>query len=422
MTEQILIVGTGGREHAIAEALAKSEQVDVVYVAPGNPGMESTHNKIQTVDIKADDVPELLDFARKKAISITFVGPEVSFVAGIVDEFRDAGLDIVGPTKEAAQLESSKSFAKEVMDRAKVKTAEYKKFFGDELEEAISFIKSFEPPYVIKQDGLAAGKGVVIAESFSEAEAALNKFLSEPQASILVEEFLSGDEFSYFAFVNGEHIIKLTSACDYKRLLDDDKGPNTGGMGAIAPVDWIDEKIEDDLIEEIIQPVASTMVKMGVPYTGVMYLGGMLGDKGAQVIEFNARFGDPETQVILPLMKSDFYEVVQAHLNQKDYKVEWKDKYGLGVVLAADGYPTDPVKGIPLNPLQLTNNIRVHYAGIKDADIDKWESSSGRIAMVSSQAHKLLDSRQVVYDYIDQQIKNEQIIYRNDIGYHRQML
>lgn len=414
---KVMIVGTGGREHALARQFEKNTQISEIIVVPGNDGMRS--DKIKTEAIALDAIDELLAFAKNRAIDLTFVGSEDPLALGIVDRFREENLAIVGPTQAAAQLESSKAFAKEIMTRADVKTADYRYFKSEEAKEAHDFIDDYDKSFVIKADGLMAGKGVWLPESKTEAHDLLTHVLEEEQSDCVIEERLFGVEFSFFSFVNGDHVIPIGSACDYKRAVENDEGLNTGGMGAFSPVPWVDEDLEQIVIEEIVKPVAHEMIENGTPYTGVLYSGLMLTADGPQVIEFNARFGDPETQVVLPRLTTDFYDLVMAHLESKAITVETTTDTHIGVVFASKGYPENYPKGMPIHFDQTLDLQTVYVAGAKNsADHESLVTDGGRILMVTAEGKYLADARENVYRRVDQ-ITIPDSFYRSDIGLHR---
>lgn len=333
----ILIIGSGGREHAIGKKIAQSPAVEKVYCAPGNLGM--VLDGIRLVDIKETDHQGLIEFAKQAGIAWSFVGPEIPLLNGIVDDFKNAGLKIFGPTKAAALIEGSKSFAKELMERFKIPTAASKSFTS--YPKAKRYIEEKGAPIVIKADGLAAGKGVVVAMTIEEALRAASDMLErnrfgKSSQTIVVEEFLVGEEFSLLAFVDGATVYPMVIAQDHKRAYDNDEGPNTGGMGAYAPVPQISEKIVEIAIDHILKPAAEGMLTIGRPFTGILYAGLIATADGPKVIEFNARFGDPETQVVLPRLKSDLAQVITDLLAGKSIELAWETEgYNVGVVVAA---------------------------------------------------------------------------------------
>lgn len=419
MKQKVLVVGSGGREHAIARAFAKSPWVSKVYVAPGNPGMALDRDGvIECVQIEVTAVEKLATFVKEEGISVTFVGPEQPLELGIVDYFNQHNLAIVGPTQVAAQLENSKWFAKKVMAEANVQTANYQHFSPADYQMALNYCHDLGLPCVIKADGLMAGKGVVIPETLIEAEAVLQQMMLTNQKSVLIEEFLVGKEFSHFSLVNGDHIISLGSACDYKRVLDCDKGANTGGMGAFAPVPWVDQKLNQQIIDEIVLPVAKEMVRQGTPFTGVIYTGIILTATGPKVIEFNTRLGDPETQILLSLFESDFYEVVDSHFKKLPFDVQLKNQTNLGIVLAAVGYPAEFKKDLPISvPAEMQK--LVYYAGV-NGEAPALRSTGGRILMMTSSGTNLAEAREKAYQQLNQ-FKIEDTFYRHDIGLHREL-
>ncbi len=414
---KILVIGRGGREHALARKFSESRHVDKVYVAPGNPGMEDV---AETVAINETDHEALIAFAREQEIGLTFVGPEIPLINGIVDEFLDEGLAIFGPTKAAAIIEGSKSFTKDLLKKYSIPTAKYETF--TELEPAIAYVKEQGAPIVIKADGLAAGKGVVVAMSEREAMEALQDMLAdakfgEASSKVVIEEFLVGQEFSYMAFVNGEHVYPMEIAQDHKRAFDGDKGPNTGGMGAYSPVLHIGEEVVQAAHEEILLPVIKAMVQEGRTFTGILYAGLIATEDGPKVIEFNARFGDPETQVILPRLKSDLVEVVKHVLDGRAFELEWKEESAIGVVLAANGYPEDGYeKGAVIKGLNyIDEEIHVYHAGTAKDEQGQFITNGGRVLLVTALGLSLENANKTVYKELET-IQCKGLYYRHDIG------
>lgn len=414
--KKVLIIGAGGREHALARAFAKSPQVEQVIVAPGNPGM--VEEGIEIVDIKVDQVEALREFAQAEGIDLSFVGAEIPLEAGVVDHFMEFDLPIVGPTKEAAQLETSKDYAKQVMAQAGVKTAKHHYFEPNKITQAKAYMKELGLPFVIKADGLMAGKGVVIPQSMEEAIEAVDNMMVDQKVPVLIEEFLEGKEFSYFTFVNGTDIIPVGSACDYKRVGEGDVGLNTGGMGAFGPVSWVDKALETEVLETVVRPLAKQMVDNGTPFTGILYSGLMLTDEGPKVIEFNTRFGDPETQIILPRIQTDFYELVQAHLNKTPIEIKLNNQIGLGVILAAEGYPQANKTGMKIELPETIQKDQVFYAGVSLNEKEELVASGGRILMVTTFADSIEEARNSLYPQLEK-IKIPHTFYRRDIGLHR---
>lgn len=411
MSKKVLVVGGGGRCHAIVDALSRSPKVSKIYAAPGNAGISA---QAECVPIPVSDVKALLDFAKAEEIDLTIVGPEASLALGIVDAFREAGLRIFGPTKAAARIESSKEFAKDLMTRHNVPTAAYRTF--DNFDEALAYVKSGPIPIVIKYDGLAAGKGVVVALTLKEAEDALRDMLLDEafgKGRVVIEEFLDGPEFSFMCIVNGNRLYPLAIARDHKRAYDHDAGPNTGGMGAYSPVPFVTDEIRQTALETILQPVAEAMVAEGEPFTGVLY-GGLILHKGTpKVIEFNARFGDPETEVVLPRLASDFYDLIDAAVDGRDFKPEWKPESVLGVVMAAKGYPGHYEKGYSVKGLNdVTTPVYHMGTAIRDGKI---LTVGGRVLMVLGKGHDLAEARAEAYNSV-KKIDCPGLFNRNDIG------
>lgn len=410
--KKVLVIGSGGREHAIVDALSRSPQVEKIYCAPGNAGIAE---KAECVAIGVTDIDALADFAASNRVDMTVVGPEAALAAGIADRFATAGLRIFGPTKSAARIESSKEFAKEMMDKYDVPTAAYRVF--DEFEPAWEYVKNRPLPAVIKYDGLAAGKGVVVALTYEEAEEALRDMLLDEsfgKGRVVVEDFLDGPEFSFMCIVSGEKVYPLAIAQDHKRAFDGDKGPNTGGMGAYSPVPFIGEDVRQEALDKIIRPVAKGMVKEGVPFLGVLYGGLILTKDGPKVIEFNARFGDPETEVVLPRLKSDIYSLFDAAIDGKDFETEWSDKSMLGIVLASKGYPGSYEKGAEITGLDKINGIAYHMGTTEKEG--KMITAGGRVLMVVAEGETLAEARDAAIRDIAN-ISCPALFHRSDIGY-----
>lgn len=414
---KLLVVGSGGREHAIAKKLLESDGVEAVFVAPGNDGM--TLDGLQLVDIAISEHSRLIAFAQENDIAWTFIGPDDALAAGIVDDFNTAGLKAFGPSRLAAELEWSKDFAKEIMVKYQVPTAAYGTF--SDFEEAKAYILEKGAPIVVKADGLALGKGVVVAETVDQAVEAAHEMLLDNKfgdsgARVVIEEFLEGEEFSLFAFVNGDKFYMMPTAQDHKRAYDGDKGPNTGGMGAYAPVPHISQDVVDQTVETIVKPVLDGMIKEGRPYLGILYAGLILTDEGPKVIEFNARFGDPETQIILPRLTSNFAQNISDILDQKDTTITWLEEgLTLGVVVASEGYPLAYDKGVVL-PAKSEGEIVTYYAGAKfSADGQALLSNGGRVYMLVTTADDVSAAQTRIYQELDKQ-KRPGLFYRNDIG------
>ena len=414
---KLLVVGSGGREHAIAKKLLESQGVEQVYVAPGNYGM--TLDGLDLVNIGISEHSKLIEFAKENDVAWSFIGPDDALAAGIVDDFNQAGLKAFGPSRLAAELEWSKDFAKEIMVKYGVPTAAYGTF--SDFEEAKAYIKKQGAPIVVKADGLALGKGVVVAETAEQAVEAAHEMLLDNKfgdsgARVVIEEFLDGEEFSLFAFVNGDKFYILPTAQDHKRAYDGDKGPNTGGMGAYAPVPHLPKSVVDQSVETIIKPVLKGMIAEGRPYLGVLYAGLILTADGPKVIEFNSRFGDPETQIILPRLTSDFAQNITDILDKKEPAITWLDEgVTLGVVVASEGYPLDYEKGLPL-PEKTDGDIITYYAGAKFAENGRaLLSNGGRVYMLVTTADTVSAAQKKIYDQLEKQ-DTTGLFYRTDIG------
>ncbi|MGE8509696.1 MAG: phosphoribosylamine--glycine ligase [Paraburkholderia terricola] len=416
---KLLVVGSGGREHALAWKLAQSPRVQLVYVAPGNGGT-AQDERLRNIDMS--EPAALADFAEKEQIAFTLVGPEAPLAAGIVNLFRSRGLKIFGPTKEAAQLESSKDFAKAFMKRHAIPTAEYETFA--DVAAAHAYLDAKGAPIVIKADGLAAGKGVVVAQTLQEAHAAVDMMLSDNKlgdagARVVIEEFLTGEEASFIVMVDGKHVLPLASSQDHKRLLDGDQGPNTGGMGAYSPAPIVTPQLHARVMREIILPTVRGMEKEGIRYTGFLYAGLMIDAQGnPKTLEFNCRMGDPETQPIMARLKGDYSKVVeQAIAGTLDtVELEWDRRTALGVVLAAYNYPDTPRKGDRISdiPAETSDSVTFH-AGTTLAD-GKLTTSGGRVLCVVGLADSVRSAQSVAYETINQ-ISFDGMQYRRDIGY-----
>ena len=414
---KLLVVGSGGREHAIAKKLLESQGVEQVFVAPGNDGM--TLDGLDLVNIGISEHSKLIEFVKENDIAWSCIGPDDALAAGIVDDFNQAGLKAFGPSRLAAELEWSKDFAKEIMVKYGVPTAAYGTF--SDFEEAKAYIEKQGAPIVVKADGLALGKGVVVAETVEQAVEAAQEMLLDNKfgdsgARVVIEEFLDGEEFSLFAFVNGDKFYILPTAQDHKRAYDGDKGPNTGGMGAYAPVPHLPQSVVDQSVETIIKPVLKGMIAEGRPYLGVLYAGLILTEDGPKVIEFNSRFGDPETQIILPRLTSDFAQNITDILDKKEPAITWLDEgVTLGVVVASKGYPLDYEKGLPL-PEKTDGDIITYYAGAKFAENSRaLLSNGGRVYMLVTTADTVSAAQEKIYDQLKKQ-DTTGLFYRHDIG------
>ena len=419
---KILIVGNGGREHALAWKVAQSAKVQQVYVAPGNAG--TAHEvKTQNIAIEANDISALLTFAQREAIDLTIVGPEGPLAAGIVDAFTKANLACFGPSQQAAQLESSKTFCKDFLRRHHIPTAEYASF--TEIAPALAYLQTRALPIVIKADGLAAGKGVVIAEDFDTAELTINNMLADNTFGsaghrVVIEDFLRGEEASFIVMSDGEHILALASSQDHKALLDGDLGPNTGGIGAYSPAPIVDQRLHDRIMDEIINPTVRGMAADGIPYTGFLYAGVMVNANGdPYVLEFNCRLGDPETQPLMMRLQSDLVELCLKAIDHQLDQVSatWDPRPALGVVLAAKGYPGDYTVGTVLTtlPTSESRDKKCFHAGTR-IDQEKIVISGGRVLCVTALGDTISAAQQNAYALCNQ-IAWPDAIYRKDIGH-----
>lgn len=417
---KVLVIGSGGREHALAWKIARSPRISRVYVAPGNAG---TALEDGVYNVALNTVEELLAFAKSEQIELTVVGPEAPLSQGVVDAFRAADLKIFGPTKAAAQLESSKDFAKAFMKRHGIPTSEYMTFSDPALAHA--YIDQRGAPIVIKADGLAAGKGVVVAMSLDEAHAAIDMMLSDNKlgdagARVVVEDFLAGEEASFIVMVDGVKVLPLASSQDHKRLLDGDLGPNTGGMGAYSPAPVVTPAIHAKAMREVILPTVHGMAKDGIPYSGFLYAGLMIGEDGAiKVLEFNCRMGDPETQPIMFRLKSDFVDLLEAAVEGNLDKIEadWDRRVALGVVLAAANYPDSPRKGDLIQGLsKATDDAHVFHAGTTATADGHVLTNGGRVLCVTALGDSVKMAQKRAYEAVDQ-IRFDGMQYRSDIGY-----
>ena len=419
----VLVVGGGGREHALAWKLAQSPRVERVLVAPGNAGT-ALEPKCENVALSATDINGLLALAQREAVAFTVVGPEAPLVAGIVDRFRAAGLRVFGPSATAAQLEGSKAFAKDFMQRHGIPTAAYGSF--TDIDAAESFIRAHGAPIVVKADGLAAGKGVILAETEAEAIAAARDMLAgnafgSAGHRVVVEEFLTGEEASFICMIDGEHILPLASSQDHKARDDGDRGPNTGGMGAYSPAPVVTPELHERLLAEVIEPTLQGMRTEGERYTGFLYAGVMVDAQGnPKVLEFNCRFGDPETQPILMRLNSDFADMVEAaidgHLDR--IQPQWDARVALGVVLAAGGYPLDYRKGDAITGLDAANTetTRVFHAGTRRREDGTVITDGGRVLCVVGLGENFRTAQQNAYQ-ASHRIQFEDIFFRTDIGH-----
>ncbi len=419
---KVLVIGGGGREHALSWKLAQSPRVQTVFVAPGNAGT-ALEPRCLNVEVNLSDIPALVHFAQSQGVDLTVVGPEAPLVAGVVDAFRAAGLRIFGPSAKAAQLEGSKAFSKDFLARHAIPTAAYANF--TDLDAALAYIRERGAPIVVKADGLAAGKGVILAQTVAEAEAAVRDMLAgnafgEAGHRVVVEEFLTGEEASFICMVDGEHILPMASSQDHKARDDGDKGPNTGGMGAYSPAPVVTPEIHARIMREVMEPTVRGMAAEGNPYTGFLYAGVMIAPDGTpKVLEFNCRFGDPETQPIMMRLRSDLVDLLEAALDARLDQVEadWDPRASLGVVLAAGGYPNDYRKGDVIIglPEQDAPDAKVFHAGTLQQD-GAVVTNGGRVLCVVGLGETVAEAQKRAYALSDR-IHWDGVYCRRDIGY-----
>lgn len=417
---KVLIVGSGGREHTLAWKLKQSRQVDKLFCAPGNGGISKI---ARCVNIKATNIPALADFAARNKIHLTVVGPEQPLANGIVDEFQKRRLKIFGPDRKAAQLESSKLFAKEFMRKYHIPTAPFQSFTTG--AEAMGFCKTVEFPVVVKADGLAAGKGVIVAGDFDQAVAAIEeimikKSLGKAGDRVIVESFLEGQELSVMAFTDGKVIVPMLPCQDHKQALEGDRGPNTGGMGAYCPTSIADDDIKSRIMEYVLLPTIAGLKKEGITFRGVIYVGLMITPGGPKVLEYNCRFGDPETQVVIPLLKTDLFEIMMAVVGNKlssIRKLSWRSDYAACVVMASRGYPGKYSTGIRINGLSSKSEAGslIFHAGTAVRD-NVWRTAGGRVVGVTGMERDLPQALGKAYRTVSK-IKFEGAMFRRDIGF-----
>jgi phosphoribosylamine--glycine ligase len=416
---KLLVIGNGGREHALVWKLAQSSRVSKIYCAPGNAGIAQL---AECVPIKVDDLSGLQGFAKNNAIDLTIVGPELPLSLGIADEFRKAKLRIFGPTRNAARIESSKSFAKELMVREKIPTAASRTF--DRLAPALTWLETCEMPVVVKADGLAQGKGVIICETNVEAQEAVKSMLGDQRfgeagARVVVEEFLEGEELTVMAFVDGRTVISMIPAQDHKRIGEGDTGPNTGGMGAYAPAPLATPELQQRIIDEVLNPAVMGLSRVGSPFYGVLYAGLMIKDGKPYTLEFNARFGDPETQVVLPLLQTDLLDIIEAVVDHRldQIQVRWRDQAAVCVVLTSEGYPGSYQTGLPISglPKSSTESTVVFHAGTTQSE-QAVLTNGGRVLGVTALADTIQNAQRQAYAALAP-IQFEGRYFRSDIAH-----
>lgn len=417
----ILVIGGGGREHALAWKAAQSENIKTVFVAPGNAGT-ANEDKVKNVDINAEDIDELKKFALQNEIILTIVGPEAPLVNGVVDEFQAAGLKIFGPSRGAAQLEGSKAFTKDFLARNNIPTAAYGNFTDE--AEAITYIKQQGAPIVIKADGLAAGKGVILAQTEDEAIDAVKDMLSgnsfgDAGARVVIEEFLEGEEASFICMIDGKNILPMATSQDHKARDEGDTGPNTGGMGAYSPAPLVTDEIHQSVIDEVIRPTVDGMAREGHSFTGFLYAGLMIKNGKPKVLEYNVRFGDPETQPIMMRLQSDLVELCLAAVDGEldKHTTQWDSQYALGVVLAAGGYPDSYNKGDVISGLEGldTHKTKVFHAGTALKD-DQVITNGGRVLCACGMGNTVAEAQKAAYEIVEK-INWDKVYYRKDIGF-----
>ncbi|WHI48912.1 phosphoribosylamine--glycine ligase [Microbulbifer sp. VAAF005] len=418
----VLVIGSGGREHALAWKAAQNPNVGTVYVAPGNAGT-AREPKLENIAIGVDNFAALADFAEENGVELTIVGPEAPLVEGVVDFFNARGLAIFGPSKGASQLEGSKAFTKDFLERHKIPTAAYRNF--TEVEPAVAYIRERGAPIVVKADGLAAGKGVIVAETEEQAELAVRDMLSgnafgEAGCRVVIEEFLQGEEASFIVMVDGENILPMATSQDHKRVGDGDTGPNTGGMGAYSPAPVVTDTIYQRIMQEVIEPTVKGLASEGTPYTGFLYAGLMIDSDGTpKVIEYNCRFGDPETQPIMIRLKSDLVDLCMAALDKKldTVTAEWDPRPALGVVLAAHGYPGSYRKGDAISGLDKadSDNAKVFHAGTA-LDGERVVTNGGRVLCATALGDTVAEAQENAYGSA-RAIYWDGVFFRKDIGY-----
>ena len=405
---KVLVIGKGGREHALAWKINQSPLVDKVYVAPGNPGIEEFG---VNVNIKDSDIDGLVEFALKEKIDLTVVGPETTLALGAADAFEAKGLKIFGPKKAVARLESSKDFAKQIMEKYNVPTGAYKTF--DNKEEALAYVNQKGAPIVIKEDGLKAGKGVTVAMKIEEAYEALDIAFDILGNRVVIEDYLDGFEFSLIALAHNDKVIPLEVGQDHKRVFDGDLGPNTGGMGVYSPVKRVTKDIIDASVNEIIRPTLKGLVQEGLPFTGFIFAGIMDTKDGVKTIEFNARFGDPEAESILPRMESDLVQLILDIMDEKETPVKWSEKTTCGVVMASEGYPASSTVGAEI-VIPEGIESQIFHMGTKLED-GKLLTNGGRVLIVVGEGNTLQEAKEKAYADIEK-IKCDKLFYRKDIG------
>lgn len=416
---KVLVVGSGGREHALVWKLAQSDKIAKIYCAPGNAGIAQI---AECILLRADNISGIVDFCQKEKIDLVVVGPELPLTLGLVDTLEAVGIKAFGPTKKAAEIEGSKVFSKELMVRYGIPTARYGVF--NELQQAKNFAREISGPWVVKADGLAAGKGVLICSTLQETDAAIEKVLVERAfgsagEQVIIEEFLKGEEVSLMAFCDGHTVVPMVSAQDHKRVFSGDKGPNTGGMGAYSPAPVATPALCKEIEERVLQPTLKAMAQEGRAFKGILYAGMMLTEQGPRVLEFNARFGDPETQVILPRLKTDLVEIIWAVIEEKlaSLKIEWREEACVSVVMASGGYPGNYEKGFVINGLgNVPEDVVVFHSGTSLQEEGKIVTAGGRVLAVTALGNSLREAVDLAYCGV-KTINFQGAHFRDDIAY-----
>ena len=423
VTNKVLVVGGGGREHALSWKLAQSKHVNTVFVSPGNPGT-SSETKTVNIQIKATKIEQLIHFAKSESIDLVIIGPEDPLVSGIVDEFTKVGIKCFGPTAKAAQLEGSKAFAKRFMQKYRIPTAAYQSF--SDPHAAKEYLKNSAYPMVVKADGLAAGKGVLIAENFAMAEKSVDEMITDQKfgdagTTLVIEEFLEGEEASFIAMVDGVNILPLATSQDHKAIEDGDVGLNTGGMGAYSPVPFVNDSFQKKIMDEIMLPTVHGMADEGMPYRGFLYAGLMISNQNEpKVLEFNCRFGDPETQPIMMRLSSDLVELIQACFDGtiESFPIEWDERTALGVIMASAGYPEKYATGLDIHGLDAMGlaypDVKIFHSGTAIRN-GKIVTSGGRVLCVTALGRDVKQAQKIAYEAVKKVAWNG-VYYRRDIG------
>lgn len=415
---KVLVVGSGGREHTLVWKLAQSDKISKIYCAPGNAGIAQI---AECVSLGVEDIPGIVDFCQKETIDLVVVGPELPLTLGLVDALEKAGIKAFGPKQKAAELEGSKVFSKNLMARYGIPTARYGVF--SDLQQAKDFAREISGPWVVKADGLAAGKGVLICSTLEETDAAIEmvlvkRFFGTAGEKVIIEEFLRGEELSLMAFCDGHTVVPMVSAQDHKRVFSGDQGPNTGGMGAYSPAPVATPRLCKEIEEKVLQPTLKAMAQEGRFFKGILYAGMMITEQGPRVLEFNARFGDPETQVVLPRLQTDLVEIILAVIEERlaNLKIEWREEACVSVVVASGGYPGNYEKGFPINGLaEVPEEVLIFHSGTSLQE-GKIVTAGGRVLAVTALGNSLQEAVDLAYRGV-KEIKFQGVHFRDDIAY-----